>query len=247
VARRDEILAYAHELLDLDAFPDYGPMGMQVAGSPEVRRIACGVSASRELFELAAASGADFVIVHHGLFWNNDPRVVDEAMRGRLAPLFSADMTLAAYHLALDAHPDVGNNALLASELGVVSERPFAKIGVGGRLREPASVDDFVARVRERVASEPIVFAFGPEQVTRAAIVTGGAARYVADAANDGYDLFLTGEAAESTLHAAKERRIHFVAAGHYATERLGVQALAARLAERFELEWEFIELPNPI
>lgn len=119
MARRDEILDYANELLDLAAYPDYGPMGMQVAGAGEVRKIACAVSASLELFERATAVGAQLVVVHHGLFWNNEPRVVDERMKGRLRALFEGDVTLAAYHLALDAHPELGNNALLARELGV--------------------------------------------------------------------------------------------------------------------------------
>jgi dinuclear metal center YbgI/SA1388 family protein len=222
-------------------------MGMQVAGSREVQRIACGVSASRELFERAAEADADLVIVHHGLFWDNEPRVVDDRMKGRLRPLFDADMTLAAYHLALDAHPQIGNNALLAAELGVEVEEPFTSIGVGGRLPEPADIDGFADRVRERLGAEPLVFAEGPDRIERAAIVSGGAARYVTEAATAGYDVFLTGEAAEPTLHTVRELGIHFVAAGHYASERLGVQALASRLAERFAVDWEFIELPNPV
>lgn len=247
MANRDELLAYANELLDLDAYPDYGPMGMQVEGAPEVNRIACAVSASLELFERVAAAGANFLIVHHGLIWDGDPRVVAGPLRGRLKSLLDADITLAAYHLALDAHAEVGNNALLARELGVDPERPFAGIGWGGPLAEPAGIEEFAGRVRERLGAEPLVFPHGPERIERAAVVTGGAAKYVADAASEGYDLFLTGEPAEPTLHAARELGIHFVAGGHYATEVLGVQALAARLADRFQLDWEFFDLPNPV
>jgi dinuclear metal center YbgI/SA1388 family protein len=247
VARRDEILAYAEELLDLGSFTDYGPMGLQVAGAAEVERIACGVSASLELFERAAAAGAQLVIVHHGLFWNSDARIVDERMRRRLESLFRAEITLAAYHLALDAHPEVGNNALLARELGVEPERPFAEIGTGGPLAEPTTIDHFTTRVRDRLGSEPLVFASGPARIERAAIVTGGGGKLLAEAAAEGYDLFLTGEAEEPSLHTARELGIHFVAAGHYATERLGVQALSQRLAECFSLDWEFIDLPNPV
>src|SRR5919201_6587648 len=123
VAHRDEILAYADELLDVDSFPDYGPMGLQVVGADEVTKIASGVSASRELFERAAAAGAQLVLVHHGLFWDKESRVVDARMKGRLKALLDADLTLAAYHLALDAHPEIGNNARLAQELGVEVER----------------------------------------------------------------------------------------------------------------------------
>jgi dinuclear metal center YbgI/SA1388 family protein len=247
VADRDEILAFASELLDLDAYPDYGPMGLQVAGAREVQRLACGVSSSLELFERAASAGAQMLLVHHGLLWDRDPRVIDDAARKRLKVLFDGQITLAAYHLALDAHPEVGNNALLARELGIDPSEPFAGIGFGGTLDEPVSIDDFIERVREKVGRDPVVFAHGPERIERAAVITGGAARYVADAAGEGYDLFLTGEAAEPTLHAARELGVHFVAAGHYATERIGIQALTKRLSEQFDLRWEFIDLPNPV
>src|SRR5207237_3666607 len=130
MARRDEIVAYANELLDVDRFPEYAPAGLQVVGAGEVTRIACGVSSSRELFERAAAAGAQMVLVHHGLIWRNEPRVVDARMKGRLQALFAADVSLVAYHLALDAHPELGNNAQLAQALGVEVERPFAEIGV---------------------------------------------------------------------------------------------------------------------
>ena len=247
MARRDEVIAYADELLELDSFPDYGPMGLQVAGSEDVTRIACAVSASLELFELAAAVGANLLLVHHGLLWDNDPRTIDDRMRRKLEALFQAGTTLAAYHLALDAHPEIGNNALLARELGVAVDGPFTGLGVGGRLEGGMDPEAFVDLVGERLGRVPTAFLEGPDKVERVAIISGGAARYVTDAAGEGYDLFLTGEPAEPTLHTARELGIHFVAAGHYATERLGVQALAERLAGRFGLEWEFLELPNPV
>jgi dinuclear metal center YbgI/SA1388 family protein len=247
VADRDAILAFASELLDLDAYPDYGPMGMQVAGAQEVERIACGVSSSLELFERTASTGAQMLLVHHGLLWDRDSRVVDDALRRRLKTLFDAKITLAAYHLALDAHPTVGNNALIARELGIEPSERFAGIGFGGPLADPVSGEEFARRVGNRLGSDPVLFAYGPERIERAAVITGGAARYLAEAAQEGYDLFLTGEPAEPSLHTARELGIHFVAAGHYATERIGIQALAQRLAEQFDLEWDFIELPNPV
>ena len=247
MASRDEILDHAAELLDLDAFPDYGPQGMQVEGAAEVTRAVCAVSSSLELFERAAAAGAQLVVVHHGLLWDNESRVIDVRVRRRLQTLFDNEITLAAYHLALDAHPEVGNNALLARELGVDVEGPFAAIGVGGRLPAPEPLDAFLGRVRERIAPEPLVFADGPDPVSTVAILSGGGSRYLVDAAREGYDLYLTGEPAEPSLHLAKELGITLVAAGHYATERLGVQALTAALADRFGLEWEFVELPNPV
>lgn len=247
VARRDEIVAFADALLELGSFPDYGPMGLQVVGAGEVRKIVCGVSASRELFERAAAAGAQMVLVHHGLLWNNEPRVIDARQRARLEALFRADLSLVAYHLALDAHGELGNNVLLARELGVEVEGPFDGIGVGGSLAEPLGIDAFAARVAERLGREPLVFAEGPGAVRRVAIVSGGAARSVTAAAAEGYDVFLTGEAAEPTMMTARELGIHFVAAGHYATETLGVRALAAHLAAEFGLDWEFVDLPTPV
>jgi dinuclear metal center YbgI/SA1388 family protein len=245
MARRDEIISFADELLDLGSFEDYGPQGLQVAGAEEVTRIVCAVSASLELFQRAAAAGAQLVIVHHGLLWDNESRVIDRRVRRRLQTLFDADINLAGYHLALDAHPEVGNNALLARELGVEVDGPFLEWGVGGRVS--TTLEDFLARVRERIAPEPRVFGEGPAELSRVAIVSGGGQRYLPDAAAAGYDLYLTGEPAEPSLQLARELGITFVAAGHYATERLGVQALTARLAERFGLEWEFVELPNPV
>ena len=154
--------------------------------------------------------------------------MIDGRVRRRLQALFDADLTLAAYHLALDAHPEVGNNALLADELGVRDHEPFAGIGTIGPLPTPEPIETFMARVRERIAPEPLVFAEGPEYVERVGIVSGGGRRHLADAAAAGCDLFLTGEPEEPSLHLARELGITFVAAGHYATERLGVQALMA-------------------
>ena len=248
MAHRDEIVAWADEYLDLASYPDYGPMGLEVVGAEQVRKIVCGVSASRELFERAAEAEAQLVLVHHGLFWERDTRVVGTVMRERLRALFDADLSLVAYHLALDAHPEVGNNALLCEELGIDREGRFADgFGFGGRLPEPVPVSALAERAQERLGRMPLVFSYGPELVERCAVCSGGAARYLAQAAAEGYDCFLTGEADEPTKHAAKEARIHFVAGGHYATETLGVRALSARLAERFDLAWDFVDLPNPV
>jgi dinuclear metal center YbgI/SA1388 family protein len=248
VATRDEIVAFANELLDVERFPEYGTPGLQVVGADEVTKLACGVSSSRELFERAAAAGAQLVLVHHGMFWRNEPVWIDRRQRGRLETLFGADLSLLAYHLALDAHPEIGNSALLADALGVAVERPFAEFGQGGSLQAPVGLDELVRRIRETVGGrEPLVFAEGPEEIRRVAICSGSAAGELIRAAHEGYDLLLTGEPAEPALQTARELGIHFVAAGHDATERLGVQALAQRLAERFGLDWEFIPVENPV
>ena len=247
MAQRDEIIAFCDELLDVGAYPDYGPVGLQVVGAAEVRKVVCGVSASRELFERAAEAEAQLVLVHHGLFWEKESRVVDRIVRGRLQALFEADLTLLGYHLALDAHAEIGNNAYLCRELGVEPERRFTDWGWGGSLAAPVPASDFANRVQEVVGRMPLVFSYGPEEIRRVAICSGGAGRYLGTAIAEGYDCFLTGEADEPTKHLAKEAGVHFVAAGHYATETSGVQALAARVAERFDVEWEFVDLPNPV
>jgi len=247
VAARDDIVAFADALLEVDRWPEFAPPGVQVIGAPEVSKLVAGVSASAELFERAAAAGAQLVLVHHGLFWRNEPLVVDRRLRRRLELLFAADLSLLAYHLALDAHPEVGNNAQLARALGVEPERQFGLVGIGGALAEPVGVEGLARRIADVTGREPVVFAHGPEQVARIAIVTGAGGHDLVQAAHEGYDLYLTGEPEEPSLQTARELGIHFVAAGHEATERLGVQALAARLAERFGLEWEFVEIPNPV
>jgi dinuclear metal center YbgI/SA1388 family protein len=247
VASRDEILAHARDLLDLDAYPDYGPMGLQVVGSDEVTKIAAGVSSSRELHELAALGGAQLLIVHHGLFWDNDPRIVDDQLKRRLEALFSGNITLAAYHLALDAHPEVGNNALLAGRLGVRSQERVLELGFGGPLESPVGVEELAERLGQATGQGARVFHGGPEQIERVAVITGGAAKLFPQIAALGYDAFVTGEPAEPTLHLARELGVHFLAGGHYATETFGIKALAERLAERFDADWEFLDLPNPV
>jgi dinuclear metal center YbgI/SA1388 family protein len=245
MAARDDILEYARELLDLDNYHDYGPMGLQVVGADEVTKMAAGVSSSRELFERAARAGVQLLIVHHGLFWENDPRVVDRQLKARLQALFDGDVNLAAYHLALDAHPEIGNNALLARSLGIEELERVLEWGFGGQVA--VGVDELAARLERATGQKPQVFDGGPELIERVAVITGGAARLFPQIAALGYDAYVTGEPAEPTLHAARELGTHFLAGGHYATETFGIRALAEKLAERFGLEWEFLDLPNPV
>src|SRR4249920_1545722 len=150
MAARDEIVTYANELLEVERFPEFAPQGLQVVGASDVTTIACGVSSSRELFERSAALGAQLVLVHHGLFWRNEPLVVDARLRGRLEALFRGEVSLVAYHLALDAHPQLGNNAQLAGRLDVTTDATFADLGVGGTVR-PCGVEDLAARIAEAV------------------------------------------------------------------------------------------------
>jgi dinuclear metal center YbgI/SA1388 family protein len=247
LAARDDILDYARELLDLDSFKDYGPMGLQVVGAEEVTKVAAAVSSSLELFQRAVAAGAQLVIVHHGILWDADPRVIDRPMRRRLQALFDGDITLAAYHLALDAHPEIGNNILLARMLGVREPEPFLDLGYGGPLDRPVPLEQLAARLREATGREPQVFDGGPGEIERVGVITGGAAKLFPQVAALGYDAFVTGEPSEPTLHAARELGTHFLAGGHYATETFGIKALAERIAEHFGIEWEFLDLPNPV
>jgi putative NIF3 family GTP cyclohydrolase 1 type 2 len=183
VATRDEIAGYANALLEIERFPEFAPQGLQVVGAPEVTTLACGVSSSRELFERAVGLGAELVLVHHGLFWRNEPLVVDARLRGRLEALFAGDASLLAYHLALDAHPSLGNNAQLASRIGATPEGPFGSVGLGCAL-DVVDLDVIVARVGEAVGRAPLVLRGGPEQVERLAISTGAAGYELARAAH---------------------------------------------------------------
>lgn len=249
----DNILAYLDELLAPASFQDYGPNGLQVPGPTDVRTVVTGVSAGAELFERAAELDADLVIVHHGLFWNGAPLALTVAAKRRLQLLFDHDIALAAYHLPLDGHPEVGNNALLARGLGCVSQAPFAihrgsAIGVAGRFQgDGIAADELVARVRSLTGREPLAFLAGPDRVRTIGIVSGAGSDHLADAVAAGHDAFLTGEPAERVMNHAREERIHFIAAGHYATETLGVRAIGDLLAERFGVRHQFVDLPNPI
>ena len=245
-AARDEIVAYANELLDVERWPEFAAPGLQVIGADEVTLLLCGVSSSRALFEHAASVGAELVLVHHGLFWRNEPLVVDVRLKGRLEALFHANASLLAYHLALDAHATLGNAAQLAARIGATPAGPFGGVGLACTL-EGLTIDELAARVRDALDREALVFPYGPDRIERLAISTGAAGYDLIRAAHEGFDALLTGEPEEPNLATARELGIHLIAAGHHATERFGVQALAAHLAERFAIEWRYHEIDNPV
>jgi dinuclear metal center YbgI/SA1388 family protein len=247
VARLADIVAFADELLEVERFPEYGRPGLQVVGADEVTKLVAGVSSTRELFERARDDGAQLVLVHHGLFWRNEPLLVDRRLKGRLEALFAANASLLAYHLALDAHPEIGNNALLAHRLDATRESDFAEIGAGARLSEPVDIAELTRRLAEATGRHPLVFAEGPKQIERIAVMTGGGGTLLIQAAHEGYDALVTGEPEEPALHTARELGIHFLAGGHYATETFGVRALAERLANHFSLDAEFVDVDNPV
>jgi dinuclear metal center YbgI/SA1388 family protein len=248
-----EILDELDRLLQPARFEDYCLNGLQVPGSATVTTLATGVSAHAELFELAAAERAELLVVHHGLFWGAGTRAIDTMLKRRLQILFDADIGLAAYHLPLDAHPEIGNNALLARALGATELEPFAPhhgepIGFVASFPAPGlPAAELFARVHEITAREPLVFDSGPAHVRRVAVVSGAGADYLADAAAAGADALLTGEPAERVMAQAREAGLHFIAAGHYATEIHGVRRLGDHLAERFGLRHVFLDVPNPV
>lgn len=250
---RDDLLNYLDEYLAVRNFRDYGPNGLQVEGRRTVKRVALGVTASLALIERAAAWDADTVIVHHGLFWRGSGEMrVERSLRTRLALLLAREINLLGYHLPLDAHPEIGNNAVFAARLGASVEglgfeSDGVAIGVIARWDPPLAAGELFFRIAAATDRDPLVIADGPPMIARAGVVTGGAARYVDEASRRGLDAYITGEPAEPAVHLAREERIHFVAAGHHATERFGVQALGAHLSAKFGLEVAFFEVANPV
>ena len=252
-AERDAIVAFLDDYLAVSKYRDICPNGMQVIGKPSVRRVALGVSANLELIEQAASANADLIICHHGLFTDRDPRPILERQKRRLRALFDADITLLGYHLPLDAHPEVGNNALWLRRLGfTVESLDFGQyqgqaIGAIGVREQPLPFARLVELVAEVARAQPRVYPHGPAQVWRLAVATGAAPGSLVEAVARGCDAYLTGETAEGTQAIAREERANFIAAGHYNTERLGVQALGELLRERFGVETTFIEVANDV
>lgn len=232
-----EITKYADDYLRITSFQDYCPNGLQVEGRQNVVKIASAVTASMAIIEQALNWGADCLIVHHGYFWKNERAPVVGMKKRRLQALLGADLSLLAYHLPLDAHPVVGNNAQIARRLGISILEPLQKntkapIGNVGMLEAPINIKEFVDMCAKSLAHYPIHIDTGPRQVQRIAWCTGGAQHMIDDAVECQADVYLTGEISEQTVHIARECNIHFIGAGHHATERLGVQAMAAHLAE---------------
>jgi dinuclear metal center YbgI/SA1388 family protein len=249
--KRDNLLNYLNTYLKISEFDDYCPNGLQVEGKENIEKIVTGVSASVELFEKAIETGADTIIVHHGIIWKSDTPIYRGGFKKRLKLLLENEINLFAYHLPLDVHEDVGNNTQLAKILKLENLSPFGKcknqpIGFKGEC-QPRNVTSIINSIKEKINQEAIIFPYGPEMVKKIGIISGGAEKEVENAVTEGLDLYLTGEASEYILHYVKEEGIHFIAAGHYATERFGIQALGEHLRNRFNLSVEFTDIPNPI
>jgi dinuclear metal center YbgI/SA1388 family protein len=248
-----QLVADLDEILDADTVPDYCPNGLQVEGRAEVTRVVTAVSASRALFTRAIDHGAEAIVVHHGILWNGSepPRLVG-SFRERVRLLLANEVSLIAYHLPLDRHMDLGNAAQLGRRLGLTELEPFAEhrgvtAGVCGVFPAPMDTEEFFAAVAEATDREPQVFEGNRREISAVGIVTGAAEREYHQAVASGLDAYITGEATEWVLHQAAEDGVHYVAAGHYATERFGVQALGRWIAKQCDLEVEYLDLPNPV
>ncbi len=242
---------HLNELLEPQAFKDYCPNGLQVEGMRPVDKLVTGVTASQEFLDAAIAVNADAVLVHHGYFWKGEDQRITGMKRRRIAALLEAGVSLWAYHLPLDAHPVLGNNAQLARKLGWRMTGPLRDeprpIGNLGSTAAPQDARSLQVQMQQILDFEPIHVAGGPESISTIAWCTGAAQGMIHDAAAAGADAFVTGEISEPTAHAALELGIHFFAAGHHATERYGVQAVGEHLVAEFGLEHQFIDCPIPV
>jgi len=242
-----ELVNYCDARLDAAAFDDFCPNGLQVEAGERVGRIVSGVTASLALVEAAAAAGADLLLVHHGYFWKGEPAPLRGMKGRRVRHLMQSGVSLLAYHLPLDAHPELGNNAGLGRALGFAGA-PIADLSLiwGVDLQQPLPAEDLAATIERALGRAPLALHAG-RPLRRVAWCTGAAQGYIAEAADAGYDAFISGEVSEQTLHLARELDIAYFAAGHHATERFGVMSLGDELARRFDLEHRFIDIDNPV
>lgn len=248
MASRNEVETYLHSLLDVGRFRDYGPNGLQVEGRDEIVRIVSGVTASRALIEAAVADGADAILVHHGLFWRGHDGRITGWLKQRVELLLAHGINLLAYHLPLDAHPQLGNNAQFGARFGWTADARFGEqeLGFIGAPAAPLALDGLREQLQRETRRTPTVVPGDSRPLRRVAWCTGGAQGYFEAAIAAGADVYVTGEISEPQAHYARETGVAFVACGHHASERYGAPALAAHVAERFGLAHRFIEVDNP-
>ena len=246
---RIELELYLNNLLEIGRFKDYCPNGLQVEGSRRVGKLATGVTASLAFLEAAIEWGADAVLVHHGYFWKNEAPQVTGRKYQRLKTLLANDLNLFAYHLPLDSHPEFGNNAQLGARLGLIADNRFGDQDLGwiASLPMSLSLEHFTETVENELGRKPLVFGDPDMELRRVAWCTGGAQGFFDEAIAAGADVYISGEVSEQTMHIAAESGVAYVAAGHHATERYGVQALGAHVAEHFDIEHVFIDIDNPV
>ncbi|MBN1998041.1 Nif3-like dinuclear metal center hexameric protein [candidate division KSB1 bacterium] len=245
MANRDDIIKFVDSYLDVTLYKDYCPQGLQVEGKDKVEKIITAVSASLELFDNACQSGTDMIIVHHGILWDAESRVIKKSFKARVKRLLDDDITLLAYHLPLDKHHQIGNNILAASALELTDIGDL-NVGIYGRITE-LPFEILLQKIRNIFTPNILYFAFGPEFVRRVGFCSGGGSGELALAIEKDCDVFNSGELKEPVMHLAKEAGIHAVAAGHYATEVLGVRALGQIIQKHFNVDVDFIDIPNPL
>jgi len=249
--RRDELTRYLDGLLEAGRFKDYCPNGLQVEGRPEIGTIVAGVTASQALVDAAVARNADAILVHHGWFWRGEDGRIAGFRRNRLKALLAHDINLYAYHLPLDSHAEFGNNAQLAQRMAWIVEGRFGEQDLGwlGRIDPPMTRAELPRKLADELGRAPLVIGDDdPERpLARIAWCSGGAQSFFEAAVDQGVDVYLSGEVSEQNVHLARESGVTYIAAGHHATERYGVQALAHHLAERFGLLCEFVDIDSPV
>lgn len=249
---RDDILKTLKTLLRPEQFKDYCPNGMQVQGKPQVQRLVSGVTACQALIDAAVEAKADMLLVHHGYFWRGEDETITGIKKSRVEALLKHNINLLAYHLPLDVHAELGNNAALGRLLGFKTTGDLGKqnnnsIGLTGELETPLSGEELGTLLEQRLGREALHIPGSAKPIRTVAWCTGAAQNFIELALKSGVDAYITGEVSEQTVHIARETGIHFFAAGHHATERYGVQAVAAHLVEKFGLDHEFIDIDNPV
>lgn len=245
----NELRDYNASLLQTALFKDYCPNGLQVEGRAEVSRLATGVTASQQVLDAAIAWGADAILVHHGYFWRSEDAAITGIKKRRIAHLLRNDVSLLSYHLPLDAHRELGNNARLGKLLGLAEQGRFGEQGIAcfGELETPQTLAQFAAWIGGRLQRAPQIIGDGIKNIRKVAWCSGGGQGYFEAAIAQGVDAFISGEISEQSFHLAQESGVAFIAAGHHATERLGIQALGEHLAARFGLEHRFFDQENPV
>ncbi|MBI3380815.1 MAG: Nif3-like dinuclear metal center hexameric protein [Aquabacterium sp.] len=245
---REALHRHLQDLLEADRFKDYGPNGLQVEGKPVIHKLVTGVTASLALIDAAIAAKADAILVHHGLFWRGQDGRLTGWMKQRVARLIQHDINLFAYHLPLDAHASLGNNAQWGQRLGLVADGRFGDQDLGflGPVPDGLDLDGLSARVAQVLGRAPVVVPGDGRALKRAAWCSGGAQGYFEGAIAAGVDVFLTGEISEPQAHYARETGVAFLACGHHASERYGVQAIGQHLVSRLGLQHEFLDIDNP-
>ncbi|MCP4757606.1 MAG: Nif3-like dinuclear metal center hexameric protein [Proteobacteria bacterium] len=249
---QQEIIEYCDDFLNISVFKDYCPNGLQVEGDQrQVRRIALGVSISLEFIEKAIQRKADMIVTHHGLIWDKDDRIIRGPFKRKIQALLESKLAAAAYHLPLDFHPEVGNNIQLARKIGLDRVQEFAKNpnyaeGIMGSV-DKVGIQGFSLHIENILNRSPTVLPYGKGEISKVAVATGGAQFFFSEAIAAGADCFITGEISEKNFSMSKEHGVHFISAGHYATEKFGIQALGKHLHERFDVACDFIDIHNPI